>query len=104
MTTPTLSPPASLMSLTPQTGFIFSRKIEQICRIFRTSDEHLRPSSDVRLFLRRFHHSLFVLEQRGLGQCVVGREWGGMFSDSDEDAVAGIDLAVLLRRQRSTKP
>ena len=43
-------------------------------------------------------------EQRGLGQCVVGREWGGMFSDSDEDAVAGIALAVLLRRQRSSKP
>ena len=34
---------------------------------------------------------------------MVGRARGSLFSDSDEDAVAGIALAVLLRRQRSTK-
>ena len=43
-------------------------------------------------------------EQRGLGQCVVGRVRGNMFSDSDEDAVASIALALLLKRQCSTKP
>ena len=43
-------------------------------------------------------------EQRGLDQCEIGRERVSMFSYSDEDAVAGIALAVLLRTQCSTKP
>ena len=43
-------------------------------------------------------------EQRGLDQCEFGRERVSTLSYSDEDAVTGIALAVVLRTQRSTKP